>query len=154
MSTNFGNAQAGSQEVELNITSIVDCFTVLITFMLASASFLSIGFFEAVTTGPEKESREPSKETPPPVEITVTLRKDFTYLIKVTGKASRERRLEAASGAWNHGALAEELASLGKTWPTVTSVALLAENGVTYKSIIETMDRIHKQLPHVLLGEL
>lgn len=154
MSANLGNTQTGSQEVELNITSIVDCFTVLITFMLASASFLSIGFFEAATAGPEKENREEGKETPPPVEITVTLRKDFAYLVKVTGKASRERRLEAASGAWNHDALAAELASLKKTWPTVTSVALLAENGVTYKSVIEAMDRIRKQLPHVLLGEL
>lgn len=150
MSANFGNTQACSQEVELNITSIVDCFTVLITFMLASASFLSIGFFEAATIGPG----EPGKETPPPIEITVTLRKDFTYLIKVTGKASRERRLEAASGAWNHDALAGELASLKNTWPTVTSVALMAENGVTYKSLIESMDRIRKQLPLVLLGEL
>ncbi|MBI2606495.1 MAG: hypothetical protein HYW49_10495, partial [Deltaproteobacteria bacterium] len=88
------------------------------------------------------------------VEITVTLRKDFTYLIKVTGKAARERRVAAASGAWNHDALASELASLKNTWPAVTSVALLAENGVTYKSIIESMDRIRKQLPQVLLGEL
>jgi biopolymer transport protein ExbD len=41
MSANFGGGGNG-QEVELNITPIIDCFTVLITFLLASASFLSL----------------------------------------------------------------------------------------------------------------
>ena len=38
-------------EVELNLTPVLDCFTVLITFLLASAGFLSIGFFEAALPG-------------------------------------------------------------------------------------------------------
>ena len=49
MSANLGNSSG--QDVDLNITPIIDCFTVLITFLLASASFLSIGFFEVYTPG-------------------------------------------------------------------------------------------------------
>ena len=59
MSANLGSSSG--QEVDLNITPIIDCFTVLITFLLASASFLSIGFFEAYTPG---SSADPSQAEP------------------------------------------------------------------------------------------
>ena len=39
-----------SQDFDVNITPIIDSFTVLITFMLASASFLSVGIFDAGIT--------------------------------------------------------------------------------------------------------
>ena len=38
---------SGGQDFELNLASLIDCFTVLITFLLASASFLSVGILDA-----------------------------------------------------------------------------------------------------------
>ena len=35
------------KDFDLNLAPIIDCMTVLITFMLASASFLSIGILDA-----------------------------------------------------------------------------------------------------------
>jgi biopolymer transport protein ExbD len=43
MSVGGGN----SQDADINLAPIIDCFTVLIAFMLVSASFLSIGVLDA-----------------------------------------------------------------------------------------------------------
>lgn len=142
MSSNFGGSSHDSQEVELNITSIIDCFTVLITFMLASASFLSIGYFETSTSvGAE------GKEAPPLIEITVKLKSDSSYVLKVAGKISREQTMQ-------QDALLSELKALKASWPTVTTVALTADEDVRYKMVIESMDKIRKQIPNVLFGDL
>ncbi|NDF14013.1 hypothetical protein EB061_01655 [bacterium] len=37
----------GEGDVELNIAPIVDCFTVLIAYMLVSMSFIQLSIFEA-----------------------------------------------------------------------------------------------------------
>ena len=37
---------AGETDFELNLASIIDCFTVLITYLLVSASFISLGILD------------------------------------------------------------------------------------------------------------
>jgi len=61
MSANFGSSN--SQDVDINITPIIDCFTVLITFLLASASFLSIGCFEVSTPGNAADAAQIEPDT-------------------------------------------------------------------------------------------
>lgn len=145
MSANFGGSSHDTQEVELNITSIIDCFTVLITFMLASASFLSIGFFETSTNvGSE------GKAAPPPIEITVRLKGDSSYLLKVTGKVSKEQTFQKEA----QDSLMNELKALKASWPAVTTIALTSDDDVVYKTVIESMDKIRKQIPNVLFADL
>ena len=43
----MSRSRGGSLDFELNLAPIIDCLVVLITFMLASASFLSISIFDA-----------------------------------------------------------------------------------------------------------
>ncbi|MGZ3709823.1 MAG: biopolymer transporter ExbD, partial [Bdellovibrionota bacterium] len=74
----------GSQDFELNIASIIDCFTVLITFLLASASFLSIGIFDAGVAAGAAESKD---SKPPSVQILVELQPDHRLSVKLTGKS-------------------------------------------------------------------
>ncbi len=49
MSASFGNSNQNSGDFELNLASMIDCFTVLIAFLLASSSFLSIGALDVAT---------------------------------------------------------------------------------------------------------
>ncbi|RYZ61531.1 MAG: hypothetical protein EOP09_19835, partial [Proteobacteria bacterium] len=58
---------AGSLEFDLNLAPIIDCFTVLITFLLVSASFLSVSIFDAGFTPVEQMG----DTTPPPITIQV-----------------------------------------------------------------------------------
>ncbi len=152
MSASFGSSS--NQEVDVNITPIIDCFTVLITFMLASASFLSIGILDAGVPGIASDS----KEAPPPYELNVRLKKDNSISVKLSGKASKSANFNAvkdpeAKSPWDLAAATREIASIKKAYPAVTALTLSADDDVTYKSIVESMDKIRKEVPDVLLGE-
>src|SRR3954469_14560582 len=80
-----GSGKNQSQDFELNITSIIDTFTVLITFMLASASFLSIGLLDAgISAGGDTAS----SAKPPSVNVEIRLTADHGYRIQLSGKAT------------------------------------------------------------------
>src|SRR4051812_11950923 len=84
-----------SQDFELNITSIIDTFTVLITFMLASASFLSIGLLDAgITAGGESASTE----KPPSVNVEISLAKDQGIVVKLTGQVAQTMNVPSKDG--------------------------------------------------------
>ena len=80
MSANMGSSSG--QEVDLNITPIIDCFTVLITFLLASASFLSIGFFETNTPGSASDPTQGEPDT----EVVVRINSNHMAEFKLKGK--------------------------------------------------------------------
>ena len=138
-----------SQDFELNIASIIDCFVVLITFLLASASFLSIGILDA---GISAAGASASNQEPPPINITVELNRGSTFTIKVTGKSSKTVPIAANGGDLNFDALSKELTSIKSSWPTVSAVTLSAQDLVEYKDIIRTMEQVRKVLPAVMLG--
>ena len=101
MNATFGShSSSGSshQDFELNLASIIDCFTVLIAFMLASASFLSIGILDA---GVAAAGAVAANETPPPVQLSIELRRDHSILIKTSGKSSSSSTVGQSQGTWD-----------------------------------------------------
>src|SRR3954469_12585388 len=91
-----GSGKHQSQDFELNITSIIDTFTVLITFMLASASFLSIGIFDAgISAGGDAATAT----KPPSVNVEVALGHDHSFVVKLSGKVSSSTTVAAKGGA-------------------------------------------------------
>src|SRR3954454_525427 len=89
----------GSQDFELNLASIIDCFTVLIAFMLASASFLSIGILDAgvAAAGPQTKS-----DKPPSVNLTVELSQNQKFTLKLAGKSHAKTPIPGVDGKWNY----------------------------------------------------
>ena len=140
---------SNSQDVELNLASIIDCFTVLIAFMLASASFLSIGILDA---GVAAAGGQASTDTPPSVNVTVELAPNHKLLVKMTGKASLNTPIEMASGDWNYGELTRSLASAKGRFSDINAVTLTADNSTEYKDVIKAMEVIRKTIPVVVLG--
>jgi biopolymer transport protein ExbD len=149
MSMSHGTGGAGSQDFELNLASIIDCFTVLITFMLVSASFLSIGILDA---GIAAAGATAVPTTPPPIQIAVELRKDQSAAVKVTGKTTLNKVVPAKDAIIDQATITEVLAGVTKQYPDVKAVTLSAENQVDYQSVIRTMDSVRKTLPVVVLG--
>lgn len=138
-----------SQDFEINIAPIIDCFTVLITFMLISASFLSIGVLEA-SPGAAGEAQASQK---PPVEmVQVELQSDYQMEIKLSGQVNQTTRIAAKDGKWDFDRLTQELGQTKQRWPELDSVTLFAQNEVQYSQIVQTMERIKKVLPSILLG--
>jgi len=145
----LGGKGQQSQDFELNITSIIDTFTVLITFMLASASFLSIGLLDAgITAGGESASAA----QPPSVNVEISLAKDQGIIVKLTGKVTQTLTVPAKDGKWDFDGLSHNLAGVKSRFTDVTSATLVAENTIEYKEIIRAMEMTRKTLPYVLLG--
>lgn len=138
-----------SQDFDLNLAPIIDCFTVLVTFLLASSAFLSIGLLDA---GVAASSGAAAQSAPPPIQIQVQIKAGHRINVKTTGKASRSVAMNAKEGAYDFDALKKELESLKKGYPTVDAVTLSADDAIEYADVIDTMEAIRKTQPVVMLG--
>jgi biopolymer transport protein ExbD len=149
---NVGSESAGgsrSQEFDINLAPIIDCFTVLITFMLVSASFLSIGIFDA---GAGAAGQASASQTPVEEMVQVDLQSQFGIEIKLTGTTTDTIHLASKNGKLDYEGLSKELSSIKQRWPKTESLILSASNDIEYLHIIQSMEKIRKIIPGVLLG--
>lgn len=146
-----GRRGGGGQDFDINLAPIIDCFTVLITFMLVSASFLSIGIMDAGVAAPSSAPANPN-EKPPALLVQIDLRPSQEIELKVTGKMSRTAKIKSVSGKPDYPTLTRELAGLKAKFPDTESLVLTAQDDVEYKSVVEAMESIRKTVPSVLLG--
>ncbi len=138
--------KATNQDFDLNLAPVIDCFTVLIAFIMVSTTYASIGILDAgVAAGGESQA----SATPPPVQYTLEVKADRSMRIKVSGKASQEIPLGANL---NYSVMNEQFSALKAKWPTVNVVTLVADNSVPYKDVISTMEALRKTMPAILLG--
>ena len=146
MSANLGSSSG--QEVELNITPIIDCFTVLITFLLASASFLSIGFFEVYTPGTSSTAE--------------TVEPDVEVVLKVSANQMVEMKLKGKRNSVTHFAvndpqalekLEKEIEGIRDAKLTLNQILITAENEVPYQNLAKVMDALQKSSIPVVMGD-
>lgn len=153
MSASIGSEGQGSggQDFDLNLAPIIDCFTVLITFLLASASFLSIGLLDA---GISVVSAQPSESKPkePPVQVQIYLKKEKQFQIKISGKENRNHLVKEKQGEWDLNELQGYLGQIKLKWSLVDGAVLEAQNGVEYRDVVASMEIIRKSFPAVMLG--
>lgn len=153
-SGSLGGGKPGRQspDFELNLASIIDCFVVLIAFLLISSSFLAIGLLDAGVQAGQVAPETAS--APPPVQITVNIQEGGKVLVKIRGKMNESATIAAsAKGGWDWTELNSKLSGIKKTWPGVEGAILTAGESVEYKDVIEGMETVRKTLPMVLLGE-
>lgn len=144
-----GSGHGADQDFDLNLAPIIDCFTVLITFMLASATFLSIGILDAGITAAGAAG---TPSSPPPINVSIDLKRGNTISLKVTGKENRTLTFAPKNGSWDHAALAAELSAIKSRWPAVDAATLSGDDSVEYQDIVKSMEITRKTLPAVLLG--
>lgn len=146
---NVGESGGRSQDIDLNLAPIIDCFTVLITFMLASASFLAIGIFESGVAAP---GAPVPGTNPPAISVEVQLDAKKGIDLKVTGKAKLERHLASKGDGYDYEAMLGEISSLKRQYPDTQMVTLSAADDVEYKQVILTMEALKKVIQTTLLG--
>jgi len=132
----------GPLDFDLNLAPIIDCFTVLITFMLASASFISISLFDAGFT-PAEAVGDPN---PPPITVTLDLKKNGSLRVVTEGK------LNSTNTFANPDEAAEALRQLKEKYPGVESMTITADQEVEYEAIVKTMEKTRKYMPGMVLG--
>lgn len=129
-------SDSGSHDVELNLAPIIDCLTVLITFMLISASFLSIGILEASVASPNSNAK------PPEVAAELKLNGQGAELV-VSGKISFKHVVTAES-------LGKELTELKSKG--VDQVTFTPSDEVPFESLVQWTDKIRAVIPAVSYG--
>jgi biopolymer transport protein ExbD len=147
MSANFGGGGNG-QEVELNITPIIDCFTVLITFLLASASFLSIGFFEAYTPG----SNSDPTQVEPDTEVVLKLKANHMAEFKVKGKRNETITFSTVDPSSLKN-LEQQLQNLKDPSIKLSQILVSAEDSVDYKELSDLMGHINTLNLPIVVGD-
>ncbi len=143
----------GSQDFDINLAPIIDCFTVLIAFMLATAAFLSIGILDA---GISAAGATAATNQPPTLQVTLELQEVNSkqkIIVKTAGKSTSSKTLESLpDGTWNYDELDSTLNQFKAAHSDLSAITLSADNAIEYKHVIKTMERIRKTIPVVLLG--
>lgn len=154
MSASVGGDESG-QEVEINIVPIIDAFTVLIAYLLATASFLTLTSLEVGVAAIGTSSAEVAAG-PPPIVMTLEMKStgDISILVR-GGKLTREIAIAVRAsqpGAWNLTDLDSQLTNAIVKWPELNEVSILAEPTVLYKDIVTVIHAIQKTMPKVYIS--
>jgi biopolymer transport protein ExbD len=147
-----GNAGGddGEEGFDLNLAPIIDCFTVLITYLLVSASFVSLSMLEVAppqlpSSVPLRTPNEPKK----PVSLTLLLTEQEAIEIVLTGDVSRQWRM----GLTEMGRIEESLQLARQIAPSLQDVTVKAQKLVSYGKIATVIERVKPIFPTVFLGD-
>ncbi|MGK5089508.1 biopolymer transporter ExbD [Bdellovibrionota bacterium FG-2] len=148
------------QEVDINLASIIDCLTVLITFTLASASFLSIGILEtgasSSTNSATSNGAAPEKT---PAQLTVMLKNDRSIQLSARGsfrQALQIPRSESSPPVWDFPHLTRTLESWSKAHPELrrSAATIESEASVPYRELVRAIEASRQTVAWVALGGL
>jgi biopolymer transport protein ExbD len=129
-----------SQDFELNLAPIIDCFTVLIAFLLATASFLSIGFIEAGAAA-QRAGSGAVQEPRAILRVRLTGHGEAAEF-ELSGKKSRllVAELEARAQEWKN------------AHPNLETATLEADDAVEYRAVVEAMEKLRAAIPVIQLS--
>jgi biopolymer transport protein ExbD len=159
MSASFGQENSG--EVELNIAPIVDCLTVLIAYMLVSASFIMMAVLDvgvAASGDAIPQLTQPEQPKEPPLSLTVTVAADKRIGLKLTGgrnNVEEEYVITAkADGNWDGGLIKTKLDEIRQLHPQekLEEANVNAVDETEYKDIVQVVQALKKGLKKVYLA--
>ena len=135
-------------DFELNIASIVDCLTVLITYLLAAATFLSLGMMTVTLPSYSSDSTPP--ETPS-LLVTIQLLGNGKIKIKRSGKENGEETLSGETEeVFQH--LGKRLESIKDRHPNISNVMVGSSDNVHYGILIKTIEVTRKVIPQIAIS--
>lgn len=143
-----------SQEVDLNIVPVIDCFTVLITYLLVAASFLSLSALEVETAS--SSDLAPMTTAEPPASLVIDLLSDKTIKIQSLGgplKGFQPVVIPKNGKDWDWGTFNDRLQKIQKRWPSITDVTVNAEKKVIYKDLVRSVEGAKAKFKKVYLAE-
>jgi biopolymer transport protein ExbD len=129
------------QDFELNIASIIDCFVVLIAFILVSTSFFSIGIIDAEVAGASDTSEATTELNP----VTIELKADHSIVLKSGTFGQISTRIAMSD-------LAASLEALKVKNPELKSATVIADNSVSYRDVMASMEVAKGKIAQVNLG--
>ncbi len=149
---NFRRPGEGSQDFELNLAPIIDCFTVIITYLLVSASFVSLAVLDA---GIAAISPTTAAQGIVPLALEVELTKSGAVAFKLTGlPAGKEMPLAVAplGGEFDFPGVRYRMEMIARDFPALKELTVSADPAVSYKSVVRAIEALKKIVPKVFLA--
>jgi biopolymer transport protein ExbD len=150
-----GEGGGGNQDFELNLAPIIDAFTVLITYLLVSASFLTLTVFDVGVSANGEASAEQTNPSETPMTMEILLSASKEVALKVTGGAEKLDMtipIAAINGNWDLDALNARIQQAVQRYPALVDASLSAESPVRYKEIIRVIESVKKVMPKIFLA--
>ena len=136
-----------SLDTELNLIPIIDCFVMLICFLLFTAAFTQLVYLETKITANTAAAMNKSRNELDKFQLEVFLR-DNGYEVKLSGSAVQNRSFTVAklNGNYDYEKLHLHLVDLKARHPDRFSVdvAIKAKNksAITYRYVLKTIDAV------------
>jgi hypothetical protein len=158
-----GGGGDSSQEFDLNIAPIIDCFTVLITYLLVSASFVSLKAIDSeiavvgsANSSAASQSPPPSSPPNPPMAMTLRLASSKSVQISLSG-GTIQSPIQIQVPAKNNGefdaeSLSKQIQDLNVKFQKIDDVSVSADAGIIYREIVQLMERVKSSYPRVAIA--
>jgi len=144
------------QDVDLNLAPIIDCFTVLITYLLITASFINLTAMDVGVSATGSAASLDQPQGPPPMVMTLQLTEGGKMLMTVSGgrlTADVAITIEALpNGSWNLNELSGRLRQVQNKWPEIKDVSVSADPTIKYKDIVTVINETQRSLPKVFIS--
>lgn len=135
-------------DTDLNIVPIIDCFVMLICFMLFTAAFTQLVFVEAKLTSNTAAAAEKSRAELDQFRLVITVKEDG-FRLTTTGSAVREKvnsNIPNVGGDFDYKGLHQQIIRLKGANPDRYSadieVKMKKLEGVSYNKILQTIDSV------------
>ncbi len=142
------------QDFELNLAPIIDCFTVLITYLLVSAAFLALGALDVGVATTSESAQLPDANTPP--NLVIELGDSQNIYMKLVGGSQNldwSHSIPSASGKWDVDSSISKIATIQKDFPKVKELSLTAHPSVSYDDVVTFIERVQIFVPKVFLAQ-
>lgn len=141
------HSQHAEQDFELNITSIIDCFTVLIAYLLVASSFISIGIFDV---GIAVKSTVPTiveNLNDIPLSISILVQGPEEAIVKLSGKEQRNIPVKTPAELEN---LLNQLVS---THTNIVDATVGGFANLQFQELMHFVEAAKKAIPKVYIGD-
>lgn len=124
------------QDFELNIAPVIDCFVVLIAFILVSTSFFSIGILDAVMAGSSSDVVGSGDA------LVIELKSDHSIVVKQGAGTGNPIRIRAPKdrSKWDFEKLGQIISTLKTKAGDLDSAVVVADNSVSYRDVMASME--------------
>ncbi len=133
-------------DTELNLVPIIDCFVMLICFLLFTAAFTQIVFLEAKITENTVAAMDKSRNELEKFHLVVQLEADQSFHIKLTGSEVKNSKFKVpanAEGNFDFAALHLQLIKIRAQNPDRFSIDVEMNNKkIHYQALMKTIDSV------------
>jgi biopolymer transport protein ExbD len=138
-----GGRRKMAQDFELNLAPIIDCMVVLIAFLMASMSYLSIQIIDAgVAAGKGVAGKTES--------TVLEIRAAADGQLKIQARTARG----PVGQAWalSVADLSVKMPEINAKTPGIKAATLMADDRVNYEQVVKILDQVKETIPSVQLS--